>query len=444
MKKIITLLFLLLSIAIHSQSNFQFHGRNNEKVQIRFKLINNLIIIPLKINGKTLSFILDTGVNETILFSLTKNDSIDLNNIKEIYLQGLGEGEPIRALLSKRNKFEIKTLKSPQEDLYVILRDAFNVSARMGQTIHGIIGYDLLKNVIAKVNYSSQTITFYNPDTYKYSNCKQCGVFPLQFYRNKPYIDAKIQMDTVGNKQTNIKLLIDTGGGDAFWLFEGTKKNILTPKKYFKDILGEGLSGTIYGNKSRVPQVSLGSFNIRRPTVSFLDSLSSFNARKFKERNGSIGGGMLKRFNLIIDYSNRKLTLKKRGAISKKFYYNMSGLNVIYNGQQLVREETINRIKNRSRSVVAGSENEISFITSYHYKFTPSYKVDNVVQESPAYRSGILKGDIIKYINNKPAHIYTLNEIFNLFQSLPGKKIKIEVERFGVPFKFEFRLEQRI
>lgn len=442
MKKITCLVFLLLFTTIYSQSNFQFYGKNNKKVQVRFKLINNLIIIPLKINGKSLSFILDTGVNETILFSLAKNDSVNLNNIKEVYLQGLGEGAPIKALLSKRNKFQIKTLISPQEDLYVILRDAFNVSARMGQTIHGIIGYDLLKNVIAKINYSSKMITFYNPDTYEYSNCKKCEVFSLQFYRNKPYLEAQIQMDTIGNKKTKIKLLIDSGGSDAFWLFEGTNKNIVTPKKHFKDILGEGLSGTIYGNRSRVPQVSLGAFDIKKPTVSFLDSISSFNARRFKERNGSIGGGILKRFNILVDYPNKKITLKKRSSLSNNFYYNMSGLNIIYNGQQLIKGETINRTISKSTSEI--NKNKFSFISSYYYRFKPSFKVDNVVEDSPAYESGILKGDIIVSINNKPAYSYTLNTISELFQSTPGKKVKVIVERFGVPFKFEFTLKQRI
>ena len=71
--------------------------------------------------------------------------------------------------------------------------------------------------------------------------------FPLQFYRNKPYIEAKVRLDTIGNKFTDVKLLIDTGGSEAIWLFEDSKKEIKTPKKFFSDILGEGLSGTIYG-----------------------------------------------------------------------------------------------------------------------------------------------------------------------------------------------------
>ncbi|WP_420882850.1 hypothetical protein [Tenacibaculum soleae] len=59
-------------------------------------------------NNHYLSFILDTGVSKTILFNLTENDSIGLNNIKKVFIRGLGDGEPIEALLSKENKFRIK------------------------------------------------------------------------------------------------------------------------------------------------------------------------------------------------------------------------------------------------------------------------------------------------------------------------------------------------
>ncbi|MGB1284116.1 MAG: retropepsin-like aspartic protease, partial [Polaribacter sp.] len=88
---------------MNSQNGFAFYGANKNRQQVTFKFINNLIVIPLKINGKELSFILDTGVNKTILFNLSKNDSLGLKNIEKVALQGLGDGKPVEALLSKNN-----------------------------------------------------------------------------------------------------------------------------------------------------------------------------------------------------------------------------------------------------------------------------------------------------------------------------------------------------
>ncbi len=446
MKKIILyIIALFFCSSVYSQREFKFYGKNKNKQELSFKLINNLIVIPLEINGHNLSFILDTGVNKTILFNLSKNDSIGLNNVKKVFIRGLGDGEPIEALLSKGNDFRIKNILSSNQQLYVVLKDAFNLSAKMGTTIHGIIGYDLLKDVIVKVNYNSKRIIFYNPKTYNQSKCRKCEVFPLQFYRNKPYIDVKVRIDTLNNITTPVKLLIDTGGSDAMWLFENTKEIIKTPIKHFKDVLGEGISGTIYGNRSKIPYMSLGKFFIKEPTVSFLDSTSTFNARRFKERNGSIGGNILKRFKIWIDYPNKKMTLKKNASLKNGFYYNMSGLHIIYDGQELVKEKALTKMTGSYNDGNQSAKNNvISFVNTYHYKFKPKYKINIVVEGSSAHKAGVLKDDIIKSINGKQAHEYTLEEIMTLFQTKPNKRIKMKVKRGITKLKFEFRLEKRI
>ena len=446
MKKRITQLIIFLiccSTNINSQNGFTFYGANKNKQQVTFKLINNLIVIPLEINGKELSFILDTGVNKTILFNLSKNDSLGLKNIEKVELQGLGDGEPVEALLSKNNRFRIKNIMSGNESIYVILKDRFDFSGKMGVTIHGIIGYNLLKDVIAKINYKSKKIDFYNPKTFTYPKCRKCETFPIHFYRKKPYIDIKVQLDTVGNKMTNVKMLVDSGGSDAIWLFEESKEIIKTPKRFFRDILGEGLSGTIYGNRSRIPKISMNRFHLMKPTVSFLDTVSSFNARKFKQRNGSIGGNILKRFKVWIDYSNRKLTLKKNGSFRGGFNYNMSGLEVVYNGKQLVREESKTTYTDGFNTKVDG-KNSISFVTSYFYKFKPSYRISKVLLGSPGFKTGLLKDDILLKINGKASHQFELKDIIYKFQERDKKKIKLLIDRKGKKMKFEFYLEKRI
>nr|WP_298993677.1 aspartyl protease family protein [uncultured Polaribacter sp.] len=427
----------------NSQEGFRFLNQNKKTERIRFKFINNLIVIPLKINGKKLSFILDSGVSKTILFNITQNDSIGLNSVEKVSLRGLGKGEPVEALLSKNNKLSLKNIVSYDETIYVIVRDYFDLSSKMGTTIHGIIGYNLLSNYVVKINYKNRYIDFYDPENYELKRCRKCETFPLNFYRKKPFIDAKVQLDTIGDKLTDVKLLIDSGGSDAIWLFEHTKPEIVTPINHFNDILGEGLSGSIYGNRSRISTFKLGSFIIEQPTVSFLDSISTKNARMYKERNGSIGSNILKRFIVWFNYANNTITFKKNGSFKKGFNYNMSGLDVVYNGKQLVKEEDVRSYSDAYNQSVS-STNSVKFITSFSYKFKPSYRIRNIVANSPADKAGLKVDDIILRLNNKPAHEYQLGEIIQKFQEKDGKRIKITVDRKGEKLKFQFRLEKKV
>ena len=60
-KKQLIFLILLLSFSLenNSQEGFSLLDKTASKERVSFKLINNLIVIPLEINGKKLSFILE-------------------------------------------------------------------------------------------------------------------------------------------------------------------------------------------------------------------------------------------------------------------------------------------------------------------------------------------------------------------------------------------------
>jgi hypothetical protein len=441
------LLFIILlfhfSLSTKAQEGFRFFNQSKNHQRITFKLINNLIVIPMEVNGKNLSFILDTGVNKTIIFSISEKDTIGLLNPEKITLRGLGGGEPVAAILSKRNRIKIKGLVSNNETIYVILKDFFDLSSKMGTTIHGIIGYNLLKNFIIKINYDTKKIDFYNPKKYKYKKCRKCEILPIQFYRKKPFVNLQIQLDTVGSILIKVKMLIDSGGSDAIWLFEDSKPEIKTPIRFFNDILGEGLSGVILGKRSRIPKLKIGNFEIKKPTVSFLDSISTKEARRLKNRNGSIGGNILKRFIVWLDYPNKQIILKKNGSLNKGFNYNMSGLDIVYSGKQLIKEE-VTKPSGVIYNKQADGSNTISFATNFTYKFKPVYKIKSVVKNSAADKVGLRAGDIILKINQKFSHSYKLSDIINKFQERDKKKIKIIVERNGDKLKFEFRLEKKV
>lgn len=442
-----THIYIVLALLFYSkvsvaQSNFRLIN-NAKKQSVSFKLINNLVVFPIEVNGKELNFILDSGVGTTILFNINNKDSLQLNNVEKIKLRGLGEDDAIDAILSKGNIFGFNNILSSSQNLYVVFDDSFDLSSKLGITIHGIIGYRILKDFVVKINYATKKITFYSTETYNYKNCRKCETLDLEFYKLKPYINVGIKLDSFTNKITPVKLLIDSGGSDAMWLFENTHPDILTPKKYFEDFLGEGLSGSIYGKRSIIKGLVLGKFELKYPTVSFPDSLSIANALKFESRNGSLGANILKRFTVIFDYKNYKITLKKGSSFNEPFRYNMSGIELIYNGKLLVKEND-----NTSFGLASNNQNsdrnKVVLSYNYKYSFKPTYKIFKVRKNSPAYNAGLEPNDIVIRINGEYTYNLKLEEIVEKFYQKENKKINLVIERNGQNYEYQFRLKNML
>lgn len=438
--------FLLLTSLAFAQGNFNFYGFNKDYQDVKFQLINNLIVIPLEINQKKLNFILDTGVNKTIVFNASPQDSVLLRNKRKIKLQGLGSGAPVEAVVSKNNRFRIGNLIGQNQQVFIIVDSQFDLSSKMGITIHGVIGYELFKDVLAYIQYNRKTIRFYNPKTFDENlTCKKCETFPLTLYNNKPYLDVNINLEKEG-EDIPVRMLLDTGGSDALWIFEYSDPRIKAPKKFFKDVLGFGLSGTVMGKRSRIHKVSIGDFEIKSPTISFLDTVSSLNARRYELRNGSIGSNILKRFKVWIDYKNEQITLKKSSSLSGGFEYNMSGIEVVYDGKILVREqESAVRKDNYGRNLTNKSSiNNLSIVTNYVYRFKPSFRVSTVVKGSPADLAGVKVNDVLVKLNGDETYNLSLSEIMGKFRQRENKKINLTLLRKGVTKRISFRLKRRL
>lgn len=443
---ILSLIFLNL---FNGFSQHEFKMMNNvDKQTFSFSLLSNLIVFPIEVNGKELNFILDSGVGQTILFNLNPQDSINLKNEKVIKLKGLGNEEAVDAVLSKGNKFKLKDLVSYNQDLYVISNDNFDLSSKMGLTIHGIIGYELLKDFVVKINYSKKRISFFKPSVFKPASCKKCKEYNLEFYKFKPYINVGVKLDPLSEKITPVKLLIDSGGSDAMWLFENTHEDLKPPIKFFDDFLGEGLSGSVYGKRSKIKSLVIGDFEIKNPTVSYPDSVSVAEALHFKDRNGSMGASVLKRFVVFFDYKKAKLYLRKGSNFKEPFRYNMSGIELAHNGKILVKERDKGAILTKESGLSTGNTFTISYnyTLDYNYKFTfkPTYVIQKLRIGSPAHRAGLELGDVLIKINGKYTFNLKLEEIVENFYQKENSKTTVVVQRHGVDYQYEFRLEDML
>lgn len=420
-----------------AQSTFFLKNKVSEKIPFQF--VSNLIVIPLEINGVELSFVLDTGVSKPILFNLTDRDSLDLKNTKTFYLHGLGGDGKIEALKSGSNRFKIGDAFITNQDLYVVFDSSINFTPRLGVLVHGIVGYDIFKDFVVEINYSSKYIRLHRPDNYKPKTSEKWKTIPIDIVNKKPYITASV---TLTEEEKQVKLLIDTGSSDALWLFEDKDKGIVPLEDlFFLDYLGQGLSGSVYGKRSKVKYFKLSDFNLKDANVAYPDSISIDASKVFKERSGSLGGEILKRFNLFFDYQGGKLYIKKNGFFKHPFTYNNSGIVLEHNGTMFVKEQ----INMPSNDGYSNNESlnavKIDISISHRMILKPLYQIVELRTSSNAYASGLRKGDILISINGKHAYDLSLSEINEVFHGKTGKTVRLKVERYGKTHFFKFKLD---
>ena len=425
----------------YSQDNFSIQNRRKSD-KIRFSLLHNVILIPVEINGVTLSFLLDTGVSKPIIFNfLNVSDTLKIKDTETIFLKGLGGDDSVETLKSANNIIRIGDAVKLRQDLYAVFNANLNFASKLGVPVHGIIGYDIFKDFVVEINYSKKYVKLTEPSAYKYKKCNKCETFNLEFNNYKPYINANL---TINKKNIPVKLLIDSGGSDALWLFENDSLGILSTGKYFDDFLGHGLSGSVYGKRSKIESFSLKQFEFEQANVAFPDAESISTATQFKGRNGSVSGNILKRFNLIVDYNNNKITLKKNADFNTKFSYNRSGIELAHDGVRFVKEiDNSNLNDNRIGNKATASDNDarIVFDNAYKISLKPSYSIVELRKGSPAERAGLMIGDVILSINGKQSHHFSLQDLTQQFYDDIGKRIKLKISRYGTEKLYEFYLE---
>ncbi|OKL41625.1 aspartate aminotransferase [Pontibacter flavimaris] len=402
---------LLLAPDLQAQQPEQpdtvYFTSNRTKVVLPFKLVHNLIVLPVQINNsRPLNFILDSGVRNTLITQLYFSDSLDLNHSNKIKIKGLGEGYTVEALHSTGNNMYMPGVRGDNHTVYVLLEDVFDLSMRMGMPVHGIIGYDIFKNFIVKINYSSETITLYRPDV-KLKKKRRAEEYPLHIEDSKPYLYGSVRQHN--GDSLDVKLIVDTGASHSLSLYLPTNNRLALPPKVMQAYLGRGLGGDINGKIGRLEGFSLGKYKLENLTASYPDDEAVKLALNIAGRNGNLGSAILKRFTVIFDYPHQRITLLPNRRFKEPFTYNMAGFEI--------------------STPLPGAN---------------FYVVSNVVEDSPAKMVGMQPGDQILLINGRDCQELQLQDLLNMLDSKPGRKLKLRLKREQQIINVDFVLQSRI
>jgi len=435
--------FWCIPFIVFSQDGFQFE-KNKKKIVIPFKLVNNLIIISANVNNTPLNFLLDTGVEESILFSLEETDQIVFSDLQKIKMRGFGKKEAFDGYKSTLNRFKIKDFVDENHVLYLVLDQEVNISSKVGFPVNGILGYHFFKNHLVKIDYDSKKITvFNNKENQLVKLEKNFSKLSLTLEDGKPYINAKVKISE-NDSLFIANLLIDTGNSDAVWLFKNKSEKVTVPRNSIRDYLGRGFSGDVYGYRGRINGFQIGNHLLRETIIALPDSTDTKDIdMSTLNRLGSIGGETMKRFQVYFDYPSNSLYLKKSSSFNEPFNFNMSGIEVQHQGLQWV-QETFENNPALANNLFDGNGNKVTNNLRYKFELKPVYIITNVREKSNAEEVGVKKDDIIVKINKNTAYNYSLQDINELLMSEEGKSIEIVIDRKGRFYTFKIKLKRII
>lgn len=264
------------------------------------------------------------------------------------------------------------------------------LNAGFGRTIDGILGYEIFNRYVVEIDYVGGVVRFYEPRDYKRSGGG--ATIPVTIEDDTPYVRATVKPD--GRQSFEGKFLIDTGstGTLAFNspFVSGNKLLELVPNN--KAItFGSILAGKSSGRIGRVSSLRFGDIVVSNSVANFSQDAAGDDADAAFA--GEIGGEILRRFKLVIDYSRKQIILDANNRISEPYEFDMSGA-----------------------SLAAGGEN------------LKTFKVRSLIENSPATDAGLRVGDVISAVDGKPTTKMTLEQIRRMFKRA-GRKYRLSVKR---------------
>lgn len=428
-----------ISCVAKSQGIFQLP--DHKPASFKFELVNNIVLVPLTINGIPFSFLLDTGVKETILFINTE-DSLYLKNQSKMTFRGIGIEDGVEGILSTDNVVEVGGVAVDSLHwLYVIQGTELDISSDVGVAINGILGSKFFDSFAVQLDYQKQRITLFPPDYDYEKSIRKYSYIPIAIENARPYIVANMLVDSLW---VSGKMLLDMGNTTPLMLFAFLLPEFHIKEPYVEEYIGRGFNGAVYGKRNRIRKVTIADFMLEYPIVAYPDSNALFMSKLAQNRIGSVGNQVLQRFHLLIDYRKKALYLRKNKIFTKPFLINMAGLEVRHDGMIWKKELVKARLpKKQERQKMPDQGITINFANDalqYAFVLQPTFRIAGVRKNSPAAAAGIQAGDKLLKVNGKSVGRLTLSKIMSALQSRPGETLRLILLRGDEQYQTRFPL----
>lgn len=398
-QKHICLLFyplLMLTLIGVNCTYAQIQDKDKNSIEIKYE---GHIYIHAEVAGISGDFILDTGADNLYLDSTYySNHSWNHKNKVKALLPGAGEKpkEIDYILDSVKLTFGNAHFNTPGVPV-------LDLKAIVGDIADGIIGFGYFKDLVLEVDYQNQIIRTYQNITQV--DLEGYEKIEIEIFNNRILVPMRISVSP--ELTIKGKFLLDFGTSRNVILTSvcagdnGLADVISKKAKYYSSHAGVG--GESKGYDFRALDVRLGNNILSSPVLDY--ALDESGALASDNYEGLLGNGILDRFQVIIDYEGKSIYLKPIGRISDSFYASATGFAVA----------------NRSKTQGAW------IVTHLH-------------EGAQAESAGLLIGDHITHINNKPVGEISYQERIAWHRS--QKKIRLRVKRKDAkPFSIDLTLK---
>jgi len=285
-----------------------------DSVSMPFRLLNNHIYVEASINGAMpMSFVFDTGATDILQTSAAKTLGIPVEGA----LPGGGFGD-------KLEDFGFAKVKSVSLSGLLLPDQVFGTETSSGWVdvegvdSAGLLGYEFVKRAVLTIDYAKRTMTF----------TKQSAFRPPEGAMAIPFtFDAHIPMvaGTLDGRAGQFE--IDTGSRGALTVMQPFAVSNGLIDKYHathRVTVGYGIGGPSKALLARAGALNLGPITIEAPVTEIVTDKAG--AAEAARTAGNIGGDLLKRYTLTLDYAHQMLWLQPNALAGQREVFDRSGL----------------------------------------------------------------------------------------------------------------------
>jgi hypothetical protein len=392
--RVLTILGLLLTSVPSPAVTTTHQAATASAVSIPFELVNRHIMVKVQIgDSRQLSFILDTGDKYAVI-DLNRAKQLGLNLAGEVKVGGAGS-ETSSGAFVRDATFTVPGLPGFSQPLRLALPIG-GMATRLGQDFDGIIGSDFIREFVVEVDYEARILRLHDKAKFAYAGPGQS--IPVQMNSaGHPTLEAEVT--PIGSESVKGRFVLDIGSGGALVLHSPfvSERGLLNPNlKTIKAMGMGGAGGKVTGRIGRVSELKIGGFKINTPITMFSeDKAGAFASTALI---GNIGMQIASKFKLFLDYHHDRIIFEPTASLAKPFDRAFAGI-------ALQAEAPDYR----------------------------TFRIDEVLENSPASEAGLQKNDVISAVNGKPAAKLTLTSLTEMFE-LPVV-YELTVQRGGQTLK---------